>query len=310
MAIDFMERLRNTYDVLVECQSMHTILVEEYAKPMEAHISDWVVAHPKVFQDAIQRAFAAGCDIVHIATQASSPIRARPFGVDDRIYELNYKPAKLAKEVAPKDRYVIGDISSSNPDFLEPVGNLTPDEVYNGYREQALGLLDGGVDLIAVSGNHIDESVLAIKAVKDIRNIPILTDNVFYLGKKGFRTMMGLDPITASAKLQEAGADVVGFACGLMTKSCDSSEWYPGATALLKEMKQGTDRYLRVLPDAGLPELIDGKTVWPASPEEMASEVPNWVNTDARIIGGCCGTTLEHLRKISAVLREMRVKSA
>ena len=122
--------------------------------------------------------------------------------------------------------------------------------------------------------------------------------------------MMGLDPITASAKLQEAGADVVGFACGLMTKSRDSSEWYPGATALLKEMKQGTDRYLRVLPDAGLPKLIDDKTVWPASPEEMASEIPNWVNTDARIIGGCCGTTLEHLRKISAVLREMGVKSA
>jgi len=75
-------------------------------------------------------------------------------------------------------------------------------------------------------------------------------------------------------------------------------------------MKQGTDRYLRVIPDAGLPELIDGKTVWPASPEEMASEVPSWVEAGARIIGGWCGTTLEHLRKISVVLREMGVKGA
>lgn len=302
--MDFMERLRNTNDVLVICQSMHTILVEEYGKPMEAHISDWVVAHPKEFQDAIRQAFAAGYDIVHIATQASSPIRAKPFGVDDRVYELNYKPAKLAKEVAPEDSYIIGDLSSSNPDFLEPVGNLTPDEVYNGYREQVLGLLEGGVDLIAASGNHIDETVLAIKAVKDLRNIPILADNVFYAGKKGFRTMMGLDPKAASARLQEVGADVIGFACGLMTKSRDSSEWYPGATALLREIKQGTDKYLSVMPDAGLPQLLNGKTVWPASPEEMASEVLNWVEAGARIVGGCCGTTLEHARKISAVLRE------
>ena len=304
MAMDFMERLRNTNDVLVICQSMHTILVEEYGKPMEAHISDWVVAHPKEFQDAIRQAFAVGYDIVHIATQASSPIRAKPFGVDDRVYELNYKPAKLAKEVAPEDSYIIGDLSSSNPDFLEPVGNLTPDEVYNGYREQVLGLLEVGVDLIAASGNHIDETVLAIKAVKDLRNIPILADNVFYAGKKGFRTMMGLDPKAASARLQEVGADVIGFACGLMTKSRDSSEWYPGATALLREIKQGTDKYLSVMPDAGLPQLLNGKTVWPASPEEMASEVLNWVEAGARIVGGCCGTTLEHARKISAVLRE------
>ena len=309
MVADFRERLRNTKDVFVECQSMHTILVEEYGKPMEAHISNWVIAHPSEFQDAIRRAFAAGCDIVHIATQASSPIRAKPFGVDGKVHELNCIPAKLAKEVAPEYGYIIGDISSSNPDFLEPVGNLTPEEVYNGYHKQASGLLEGGVDLIAVSGNHLDESLLGIKAVRSLSKIPILTDNVFYATKKGFRTMVGVDPIIASAKLQEAGADVVGFACGLMTKSRDSSEWYPGATALLKEMKKGTDRYLRVIPDPGLPELIDNRTVWPASPEEMAREVPNWVEVGARVIGGCCGTTFEHLRQISEVLREMGVKS-
>ena len=116
--------------------------------------------------------------------------------------------------------------------------------------------------------------------------------------------MTGLDPKTASARLEKAGADVIGFACGLMTKSRDSSEWYPGATALLKEMRQGTDKYLYVAPDAGLPELIEGKTVWPASPEQMALEVPNWINNGARILGGCCGTTLEHGSKLRAALRK------
>ncbi len=121
--------------------------------------------------------------------------------------------------------------------------------------------------------------------------------------------MTGLDPKTASAKLQEAGADVVGFNCGLMTKSLDTSEWYPAATTLLKEMKQGTDRYLFAAPDAGLAQLISDRTVYPASPEEMASEVLNWVDVGARIVGGCCGTSVEHGRRVSAVLRDRKAKN-
>ena len=111
--------------------------------------------------------------------------------------------------------------------------------------------------------------------------------------------MMGDDPIRASAKLEEAGVDVIGASCGLMTKSLDTSEWYPAATTLVKEMRKGCRRPLSIQPDAGLAQLIDGKTVYPASPEEMANEVKAWVDTGARIVGGCCGTNLEHYRKIS-----------
>jgi len=121
--------------------------------------------------------------------------------------------------------------------------------------------------------------------------------------------MMGHDPVTASAKLEEAGAEIIGFVCGLMTKSLDTSEWYPAATTLIKEMRQGTDRYLSVAPDPGLAQLIHGKTVYPASPEEMASEVLNWVDAGARIVGGCCGTSLEHMRRISAVIKQRKPRN-
>jgi 5-methyltetrahydrofolate--homocysteine methyltransferase len=297
--------------VLITFSAIHTFLVDEYGKPMETHLSEWIVAHPKEFQDALQRTYTSGYSIAPTGTQASSPFRASPYGkaIVDRIYELNYKSAKLAREITPEGCYVTGVISSSNPDFLEPVGSYTYDQVYEGYLEQIRGLVDGEVDVITVVGNHIEESVIAIKAIEDnFPNMPVIGSNVFYAGKRGFRTMTGLDPETASARLQKTGAEVIGFHCGLMTKSENCLDWYPAATALLKEIKQATDRYLLIAPDAGLPQLIDGRTIYPASPKEMASEVLNWVDAGARLIGGCCGTSLEHGRMSAAVIRERKIK--
>jgi len=227
----------------------------------------------------------------------------------DRIYEFNFKSAKLAREVTPSDRYVLGLVSTTNPDFLEPLGNMTYGEVYEGYKEQISALLAGGIDVFLFAGNHIEEGVIAIKVARDLSDLPIIYQNVFYATKKGYKTMTGVNPIEGSARVQEAGADVVGASCGLMTKSLDASEWYPAATTLVKEMRQGTDRPLSIQPDPGIPRIIDGKTVWPLSPEEMAREVPNWIDAGARIVGGCCGTSLEHYRRISAVIRERRTKN-
>lgn len=305
MAMDLRQRLRNTDDVLLHYAPLHSLLAD-WGKDLESHLSEWIINHPDAYQDALRQSFAAGCDFACTQTQASSPWRAEPFGLRDRIYEFNFKSAKLARQVTPPDRYVLALVSTTNPDFLEPLGNMTYNEVYEGYKEQMSALLEGGIDVFLIVGNHIDEGVIAIKVAKDLCDLPIIAQNVFYAGKKGFRTMVGVDPKAASARLQEAGADVVGASCGLMTKSLDTSEWFPAATILVKEMRQGCSSPLSIQPDPGIPQLINGKTVWPVSPEEMANEVPNWIDTGARIIGGCCGTTLEHYRKLSAVLREGR----
>jgi len=287
MAMNFIERLRNTNDVLVYFGPMPTLLAGEYGYPLEEHVSVWIVDHPKEFQDALRRIYATGHDCAQIATQSTSPFRSKPFGqaVVERVYELNYTTAKLAKEVTPEGRYIIGIIGTTTPDFMEPVGNMTYDEVYEGYLEQIKGLAGGGVDSIAVCGNEIEQTEIVIKAIQDhYPDIPVIARHVFYAGKKGFRTMQGLDPKTASARLNETGAEVIGFSCGLMTKS------------------------LMIMPDPGVPVLIEDKTVWPVSPEEMASEVPNWIDVGARIIAGCCGTSLEHGMKVSDVVRERGLK--
>lgn len=307
MATGFFKRLQ--YDVLVHFAPMHTILTD-WGKDLESHLSEWILKHPETFQKALKQSFDAGCDIACTSTQAASPWRAEIFGLRDNVYEFNLKSAKLAKEVTPRGRYVCGLVSNTNPDFLEPIGKMTYDEVYEGNKVQISGLLEGGVDLIVVSGNHIEEGVISIKVAKDLApDIPVVAQNVFYATKKGFRTMMGLDPVAASARYQEAGADVIGANCGLMTKSLDSAEWCPEATNLVKEMRQGCDKPIVILPDPGVPQLTGGKTVWPVSPQEMASEILNWVDAGARIVGGCCGTSLEHWRQISAMIKEWRHKN-
>ena len=167
MANEFIDRLRNTDDVLVYFNAIQTIFTEEYGKPMEEHLSAWIVDHPKEFQDTLQRIYATGHDIFSIGTQAASIFRAKPFGqaIIDRIYELNYTPAKLAKEVTPKGYYAAGLCSTSLQDFLEPLGNITREEVYNGYLEQIKGLVDGGVDVIAIVGDDIEAAVIAILCI-------------------------------------------------------------------------------------------------------------------------------------------------
>jgi 5-methyltetrahydrofolate--homocysteine methyltransferase len=305
MTTGFLERLKNTGDVLTHYAPLHTLLVD-WGKDLESHLSEWVVNHPKEYQEALSRSFEAGCDLAYTATQASSPWRAEVFGLRDRVYEFNYKSAKLAKEVTPKGCYLMGLASTTNPDFLQPLGNMTPQEVYEGYKLQISALLEGGVDIILVAGNHIEEGVIAIQVVKDLAPIPVIAQNIFYWGKKGFRTMMGLDPGEASARLAEAGADVIGGSCGLMKKADETIGYYQRATLLVKEMRQGCPQPLSIQPDAGLAQLIEGKTVYPATPDEMASEVTHWIKEGARVVGGCCGTSLKHYEKISAVVRKLR----
>jgi 5-methyltetrahydrofolate--homocysteine methyltransferase len=305
MKMDFLERLK--YDVLVQFAPIHTLLAD-WGKDLESHLSHWIIKHPEAYQEALQTSYEAGCDIGTTATQAASPWRAESFGLRDKVYDFNYQSARLAKAVTPKRLFVCGQVSTTNPDFLEPIGKLTHDEVYEGYKAQISALLDGGSDIIFIAGNHIAEGVIAVRVAKDLSpTTPVIGHNVFYATKHGFRTMMGLDPMKASAEYEQAGVDIIGANCGLMTKSLTPGDWCPAATSLVREIRQGCTRPLSIMPDPGVPQLIDSKTVWPITPVEMAREIPNWIEAGARMVGGCCGTSLEHYQQIALEVKKWRL---
>ena len=294
MPTDFLTRLRQ--EVLVLYAPMQTLLME-WGKELESHLSEWVLSHPEAYQEALVKSYAAGCDMGHTATQASSVFRTEPFNLGSHVHEFNYKSAKLAREVTPKDRFVVGNISCSNPDFMEPVGSYTKDFVRDGYTAQIMALGEGGVDVLHISGNQIDSLCLAVKIAKEKTSLPVIAHSTFYKDAKGFHTMYGLDPKAASRMAAQAGADVVGCICGLFS--------YADTTEIVQQMGEETDCVLGAQPDAGMPELVDGTTVHPAKPEEMAANVQGWIKAGARLVGGCCGTSLGHYTELSAKVRDI-----
>ena len=308
--MNLLERLKNTNDIIIHYFPLHSALTD-WGKPLEDHLSDWILKNPNEYQDAIVKSFEAGCDLVSTSTQGSSPWRAAVYGLQDKVYELNYESARLAKEVMQKGKYLCGFVSSTNPDFLEPIGSLKYDEVYEGYKVQISALMDGGVDTMIIAGNQPDVNAIGIKVSKDLApNIPVISQNIYYIGKTGYRTMMGHTPATGCEVLKEAGADVIGASCGLMKdKEHDfavpgQTHYYEGATELVKEMRKAYDGFISIQPNAGLAQVLDGETNYPALPHEMADEILKWVDAGARIVGGCCGTSLAHYKAISGIIHE------
>jgi len=308
-------RLRESDDVLIHYAPLHSMLSEDWGKPMEVHLSQWILEHPDRFQDALARSYAAGCDFGSTSTQSSSAWRANLFGLKDQVRRLNYESARLAREVTPPDKYLVGFCSTTLPEFLQPAGTLTPDQVRDGYREQMEALLEGGIDVFMIVGNQPDINLLAIEVARDLApDIPIISHCVYYHGPRGFFTMMGQTPREGARMLWDAGADVVGASCGLMRKTDDypppgETHYYEGATELLGLLRQAGDGPLSIQPNASLSRLAEGKTVYAATPDEMLREVPNWIDRGARIVGGCCGTNLDHIRAIAPLIRRHNART-
>ena len=266
---------------------------------MAAHLSGWIVDHPQDFQDLIKATCAAGSDFGTTATQGNGRYRLRDFGLEDRLYELTLKQAQLAREVTPKNCYLKGIISTSARILESAGGDMTIDEVYECYKEQIIPLLEGGVDVLELIENDTEQVVVGIRAARELCDLPVIALSFFYHYKPGIRTLMGVDVKTAAARYQEAGADIIGAACygGIGFTSRED------AVTIVKETRQGCDKPIIIMSDQGIAQEIGGKTVYPVTPEQTAKAVPDWIAAGASIVGGVGGTSLEHLKAISAAAR-------
>ena len=302
MAKSFLERLHSGPMSLYV--PTHTLLFDEYEKPLEDHLSQWVLDHPDAYQDALRRSFEAGCQCCHTATQASNAIRAATFGPEyvAKIHEYNVKSAKLAREATPEGKYVMGNLTSTNPDFVEPMGNIKPEYIPEAYKPQILGLAEGGIDAFHLAGNQIDVTMTILELIEELAGgIPVVCVHAFYSEKVGFRTLYGDSPETFAAKVDATGIPVaIGATCGRWT--------YDQGAELAAQFRKGSDKYVLLQPDAGMPDLVDGKTSHPGTPDRLEAELPSWLDAGAWLVGGCCGTSLEHYRRIAAVLEAWRDK--
>ena len=279
---------------MVSSGAVGTMLQAKGLPPVTT-LEEYNLSHPEAVAE-IHRAYCeAGAEMIGTNTFGANPLKLRKARLADKAYDFNYQGAKIARAAAPKEVLVFAAIGPSG-EFLAPLGEISPEEMYEIYKGQILALAEGGADLLSLrTFTDLEEMRIAVRAAKENTQLPVIATMTFDLGQKGFRTMMGVDVKAAIEGMTGAGAEVIGSNCGR-----GMEEMVP----LMGEMRVQFKGYLTAQPNAGLPQLVDGKAKYTQSPEEFASWVPRLLEAGVSIIGGCCGTTPDHTRKVAEALRK------
>lgn len=245
--------------------------------------------NPDVVSEIARSYVEAGSDIVLTNTFGGNPLKLARYDLESRTEELNEKGVRLAVEASVGKAVVLGSIGSTG-EFLSPLGTLTEEEMIAAYGRQIRGMIAGGAQgFVLETMTDLGEILCALKAAHENSDLPVVCSMTFDKGLRGYATMMGVTPEQAVDVLEEAHAAAVGANCG--TGITDIIE-------ICRIMRARSCIALWMKPNAGLPELIGGNTVYHESPEDMASHIPELLAAGATIVGGCCGTTPDHIRRI------------
>jgi 5-methyltetrahydrofolate--homocysteine methyltransferase len=246
----------------------------------------------------------AGSDAVITNTFGANIFSLSRYELAGKVVEINKAGAKIARDAAGEDKYVLGDIGPSG-DFLEPLGNIKLEELIAAYSKQAEALLIGGVDgFIIQTMSAADEISAAIQAVRSVcGRLPVFASMAFDKVSDGFRTSMGVDVSTAISAMIEAGADAVGFNCGTISLG-DYEILAREYVAVARALKEDIAIYAE--PNAGEPELDSGRAVYRILPEDFALTIEEIYSAGVHLIGGCCGTGPEHIKAIADLLKKQK----
>src|SRR5438874_3618112 len=244
------------------------------------------VKQPKLVQEVHEAYVRAGAEILETNTFGANPVKLRTFGLADDTEQINRTAAELARKASAGRASVVGAIGPLGV-RLEPFGALSREEAFAHFQRQVQGLVAGGVDgFILETFSDVDEIHQALRAVRSISDLPVIAQMT--IGDDGL-THYGTAPETFAQQLDEWGADVIGVNCSVGPA---------GVLEAVEKLVKATDRPISAVPNAGLPKDVGDRKIYLASPEYMASYARRMIEAGARIVGGCCGTTPEHIKKI------------
>lgn len=272
--------------------------LQKAGMPVGVCPEQWILENSEVLIDLQKRYVEAGTDILFAPTFTASRIKLKEYGLEDHLEEMNRKLVALSKEAAKgTNALVAGDLTMTG-EQLYPLGDLMFEDLVDVYKEQAKIIAEAGADLFVVETMmSLQECRAAVLAIREVCDLPVMVSLTY---NEDGRTLYGTDPVTAVVVMQSLGADAVGMNCST------------GPEAMLEpiaKMAEYAAIPLLAKPNAGMPELIDGQTVFNVEPEEFAEVGKKLVEEGAAIIGGCCGTTPEHIRALKEAVKGILVKA-
>ena len=255
----------------------------------------WNLLRPEDVLAVAESYVDAGADVILTNSFGGNPFKLEPYGYGNQVYPINKAAGEISRKAAGEKVLVLGSIGPTGKMVF--MGEVPGEELFRGFELQSHGLADGGVDgLLVETMSDTAEATVAVQAAKSVHGLDVICTFTLEKTRDGkYRTLMGHSVRDCVESALSAGADLIGTNCGNGTA---------GMIEIVKEIRE-IDGQIPVVvhANAGLPVYRDGKTVFPEGPEEMASMIGGLIDAGANIIGGCCGTTPDHIKLISKCLK-------
>ncbi|MBA4312874.1 MAG: methionine synthase [Chlorobiaceae bacterium] len=279
------ERLTQIKPIIAD-GAMGTMLFQRGLKPGECP-ERMNLEHPEVLEEIARLYFEAGAEIIQTNTFGGSPLKLAMYSLENKTEEINARAVQAVRKVVADKAYVSASCGPTGK-LLEPFGDTKPDQIFESFRRQLKIVIDEGVDMICIETmTDLNEAILAVKAARSIStSIPICATMTFDSTPRGFYTIMGVTIEQAVKELTEASADIIGSNCGNGIEKM---------IAIAHEFKKQTTLPIIIQSNAGLPIMKDGDSIYTESPDFMANKSKELIEAGVKIVGGCCGTTPEHI---------------
>ncbi|MDP3786904.1 MAG: homocysteine S-methyltransferase family protein [Candidatus Omnitrophota bacterium] len=286
---NILSRLKS--EILIYDGATGTLLQESGALKAGACPEELNLSKPGVIKSIHSDYIKAGADIIETNSFGANRLKLKTYGLQNDTYKINYEAVRIAREAASGKAYVAGSVGPLDRQ-ITPLGDLSFDEAVGFFREQIKALKEGGCDIIILETfADIKELKAAFIAAREVGNIPVQAQMTF---EGGERSTYGTPPAAFAVLFQSLGADIIGTNCSTGPKEL---------LGVIKEITPRTNKFISCLPNAGLPELRAGKTYFPESPKSFARYAVEFARLGVNLIGGCCGTTPEHIKEIKAALK-------